>query len=375
MPLAKRVSIILLVLGIVSALLFTVYALGPKPAACLELQPAPPSTLTFSVQEESLKAVQQVVAQNPAATLYWERGISLFPPDGDTSGWVFVAVATPRAQVPALAEALVPIPLPADTETTFYVMVRNAWFKPHAMRLIFLLDYQQVQIVSAGGEVKSYYDLPMLQPQADGAVALRLPKLTRGFHQLSVLLIADPDNYTEDIEYRFYQQKSFIEIRHELWVGVDARPTEVPAFESFALAQAADTRTVGAELVLDALKKTNEPLLTLNLKPGAETCVNLRLFNTYTAFNAPYTGPVPLHIVAFWDDHLTHTFDYQLSTADPEHLTLQFKIQAPPQAGRYQFSMAIFKFPGYSQFSTDRLEYAIYSVSDFSRRVVVEVVP
>ncbi|RMF31652.1 MAG: hypothetical protein D6759_09700 [Chloroflexi bacterium] len=90
--------------------------------------------------------------------------------------------------------------------------------------------------------------------------------------------------------------------------------------------------------------------------------------------NRPYTGPVPLRIVASWDDRLTEALDYDLLADAPRHLTLPLSVQAPTEPGLHQLQVMIFPFPGWSYRKADGTSTGFF-IASFSRRVLVEVQP
>jgi len=338
---------------------------------CADLAPAQPSATTLTVLNEDLETVQSLVLKTPEAQEEWRQKNALVSPESDWGGWVTMLRTTPGLEMDPSVEN--PIRLPTDTEANAFLLVRNAWKKPHSLRIVFLIDFQQASVTKSEQRTL-FYDFPIMEPQEDRTIEFTLPALSRGFHQLSTLFVTDPDNVSTDTEYRYLQQHSFSEQRYDLWVDTEARPKEVMTFESAELGRAAGSRMGGVEFVVSPDDKENKPLTSLTLKPGEEHCLNLRLYNAKSEVNAPYTGPVPLRIAVFWNDKMEQVLDYDLLADAPDNLTLQLKIQAPSEAGSYQLSAVVFTFPGYSQFEAVG-ERTGYPGGAFSRRSLVEVQP
>lgn len=370
-----KIAVVTLLVFTTLTLVVSAYYLNAKTNDCLELQLAGSPPATLRVVNEDFASIQQIIFQTAALQQEWQLVTAFFAPASDWGGWATIVKADPRVETPALADKENPIPLPADAESTLYIMARNAWKNPHALRLVFLLDFQQTLVLQTDGRKSYHYDWAAIQPQADRAVAVRLPVLSPGLHQLSVLLIADPNELSEDGWYRLLQQKSFHEDRYDLWVGAESLPANVPAFESAEMGQAAASRMGGIEFIAQPEKERNEPLVSLALKPGQAFCVQLRFYNELSSVNAPYTEPLPLFLAIFWDDKLNQQMIYDLLKDAPDNLTLQLKLTAPLETGMHQLHAVVFQMPGYSQFNADGRERTGYPTANFSRRVLVTVAP
>jgi len=340
---------------------------------CIDLKPAKRAEVTLRALDDNLESIEAVALQTAEDQEEWHQKTAFVPPESDLGGWVTIIKVDPNLNTGLLAKKKNPILLPAQAETKIFLMVRNAWKKPHTLRVIFLLDFQQVPIHGPHG-VTDYYDFPVMASQEDQALALTLTALPPGFHQLSILWIADPENTSSDSVYRLLQQKSFQEERFDLWVGINAPPTATLVFEDAKIGQDASNRFGGIEFVASPTDKTNEPLTSLVLKPSDEHCLNLRLFNAKPGTDALYTDSVPLFIAVFWNDKLEQIVNYDLSASSPENLTLRLRVQAPSEAGSYQLSAAVFTFSGYSQFDGTGTRVG-YPIGTFTRRILVAVRP
>lgn len=355
-------------------LVVSILVTGCAPSAqseCTQLHSVQQSPFTLEVINQDTEVVKDAALQTLGAQEQWQQKTAFLAPESEWAGWATQLTVFPKAVTGGYLEN--PILVPAQELIRGFFLVRNGWNMPHPLRVIFLLDFQQVPVL-VGNKLTHFYDLPMMEPQEDKAFEFMLPGLSQGFHQLSILLIADPEDYSIDIEYRFFQQKSFSELRYDLWVGLDSPPQDTLRFESPEIGQSADSRMGNVELVLSAEDPKNNPLLSFSVSPGKQYCVNLRFFNRTPPMDAPYSGPVYLRIAVFWKDKLAQVLDYHLLPDAPENLTLQLAVEPPLEAGNYQFNIVVFTYPGYSQFA-DLRERTGYPVGEFTRRVVVDVQP
>jgi len=334
--------------------------------SCLALRPVQPSEVPISIANEDLETVKHFVLEPLENRRRWQQKNALVPPNSDWGGWVFEIRFLPPPKSPFLV-------LPLHQELHGFLLLRNAWKKPHDSRMIFLLDFQQMPVLTSEG-IRPFYTLPALAPQEDYAFEFVIPPLPRGFHTLSFVMIADPQNRSLDPVYRAAQQDSFLDQRFDLWVGVKPFSLDVPALETLALGQAAVSRFAkSVDLVVTPQDPINEPLAFFSSKPGDSHCVYLRLYNEETEVNRPYKEPVPLHIVASWDDQLTEALDYDLLADAPRHLTLPLSVRTPTEPGLHQLQVMIFSFPGWSQYNDGT--FTGFFTASFSRRVLVEVRP
>lgn len=331
---------------------------------CIDLNPAQQMGSPIEIVSEDLASIKNTILQTDDEKELWQQKNAFMSPDSEWGGWLVEGKILPHS-------SRAPYRLPAHQELRGFVLVRNAWKKPHSLRLIFLLDSQQVPFMRSG-RMDYFYDLPDLEPQEDGAFEFVFPALSRGFHQLAILLITDPESLSTDRIYRNLQQHSFSEQRFDLWADIELSPSEAPVFGTAALGQAAASRFADVEVVASPDPGTNEPLTSLGLKTGEGYCVNLRIFNEKSEVNAPYTGAVPLLIAVFWNDRLEQILDYDLLADAPDHLTLPLLIKAPMQPGSYQLTVAVLTFPGWSQYKAVE-ERTSYPHAAFSQRIFVEV--
>ncbi len=355
-------------------LVLSILVSGCAPSAqseCTQLHSVQQSPFTLEVVNQDTEVAKDSALQTLGAQELWQQKTALLSPESEWAGWATQLAVFPSAETGGYLES--PILVPAKEQIRGFFLVRNGWNKAHILRAIFLLDFQQVPVL-VGNMLTHFYDLPTMEPQEDKAFEFMLPGLPQGFHQLSILLIADPENYSTDIEYRFFQQMSFSELRYDLWVGLDSPPQDTPGFESPELGQSAASRLGSVELVLSAEDPENDPVLSFVMSLGKQYCMNLRLFNPAAQANAPYGNPVDLRIAVFWNDKLAQVLDYHLLADAPENLTLQLMVEAPPKTGTYQFNIVVFTYPGYSQFAELR-ERTGYPIGAFTRRVVVDVLP
>lgn len=351
----------------------TVMASGcaqPAQPECMQLPSGQQSPLLLEVVSQEIEDAKNAAFQTIGAQELWQQKASFLSPESGWAGWVTQLAVFPSQEIGKFLEN--PVLLTPEEQIRGFFLVRNSWQMPHTLRVIFLLDFQQVPVL-VENRLNHFYDFPKMDPQEDRAFEFILPGLPEGFHQLSILLVADPENYSTDSNYRFLQQMSFTELRYDLWVGIDSPSQEVPRFENPEIGQAAASRLGSVELVLSAQDPENNPVLSLAMSSGKQYCVNLRLFNSTPQLTL-YGGSVDLRIAVFWNDELTQVLDYTLSADAPEKLTLQLAIGAPLEIDTYQFSIVVFTYPGYSQFTIPNKRTG-YPVGAFTRRVVVEVQP
>lgn len=92
--------------------------------------------------------------------------------------------------------------------------------------------------------------------------------------------------------------------------------------------------------------------------------------------NKTYDGPVPIFILAFWDDTLQAVCKYDLKANVPDNLTLALTdLEMPSKAGAHMLNMLAVTLPGSSQFSPASVERITYPQGVFGQRVMVTVQP
>src|SRR3972149_5433528 len=194
-------------------LVVSIFVTGCAPSAqseCTQLHSVEQSPFTLEVVNQDTEVVKDAALQPPGAQELWQQKTAFLAPENGWTGWATQLTVAPKAETGGYLEN--PILVPAQEQIRGFFLVRNGWNRPHTLRVIFLLDFQQVPVL-VENKVTHFYDLPLMEPQEDKAFEFMLPGLSQGFHKLSILLIADPENYSLDIEYRFFQQKSFSELR------------------------------------------------------------------------------------------------------------------------------------------------------------------
>ncbi|MDD5369619.1 MAG: hypothetical protein PHQ40_11070 [Anaerolineaceae bacterium] len=274
-----------------------------------------------------------------------------------------------------------PVRVRADEEIRGYLLLKNARKQRHDARIIFLIDYQQLSITLNNDKSSDYYDLPDMDPSEERGVEFLLPPQTRGFHQVSVLLITDPDVLSDNEIIGIVQRSSFREIRYDLWVGEKHLPDGIDYYKDNVVAEAARTRIANIDIISPVENEKNDPLQRLTLKPGEYNCIKLRLYNCgqeclkQSGMDRGNDGPIPLIISVFWDDKMDEYTDYVLAADEIDNLTLKLRIRAPILPGDHHLNAIVFTLPEFSQFNPNDLEYASYVQTLFSRRVDVEVIP
>ena len=359
---------------VMSLLIASVVFGGCKPRLevdCVDLTAATHPDATIKIAVEDLEVIKQATTGVPEAEEQWLQKTTFFAPESNWGTWLTMLEIQPRLEMEMYAES--PIPLPSETELQGFLLIRNAWKKPHTLRIIFLIDFQQVHVLQ-GASPSYYYDFPLVEPQEDRGVKFSLPTLSEGFHQLSILTITDAGDDSTDNDYRFLQQKSFSEQRYDLWIGNTLRPSDAPFFDYPELGMVASNRFANIQVIRSPNDKASQPLETLSLQAEQKTCLNLRFFNAPPEADTTGVDAMPLHIAVFWDDELSEIVDYDFPPDAPENLTLPIKVKAPSEAGSYQLGIVVFTFPGYSQFKSIG-ERTGFPMGAFSRRILVEVQP
>lgn len=338
---------------------------------CRKLTLAQPSKIELTLTSDDVATARNVVLDTPGSKNAWAEMTAAFGEGSSSGAWVQQIRINPHLNSGQLANRINPVLLTATSEMQMAILVRNTWEESHSLRLIFLLDRHQMRILE--GENAWYFDFPKMQPQEDRGLTFALPPLPLGFHQLSVILITDPENTTKDQTARLIQQKTFSESTYDLWVGTQSLVQSTPRFASPEIGQAA-TRLLSADFVTSPVGEANKPLTDLTMTPGETRCLYLRLFYSKSELNKRYIEPVPLHIGVSWNDEQKQILEYQLSPNSPDILTLGLQVKAPEKPGAYQLAAAILEFPGYSQFD-NAFKRTGFPASAFSRRILVEVVP
>jgi hypothetical protein len=329
----------------------------------------------FSIQilDDDPEAVQDIVLANEFDNQQWKQAISLFPPGSNSYGWASLFVFDRKANVTYLSGKVNPILLTQEKNLAYF-MVRNGWALPHSLRLIVMLDFQPANVLLPNGTEQPFYDFATMQPQEDSAIAFSIPSLSSGFHQLSLLLIADPENTTPDKEYRLAQKLSITEARFDLWVDHTSVPEEVSIFSTPELGQAAASRIQSVDLVTaDSEISSGELLTSLNQTSNTEACIYLKLFNIDNEISQTFKEPIPLRVVVFWDDHAYKVLDYDLLPEAEDFLALPLKVAMPKEPGTHQLQVFVFTFPGFSQFDAQGQQRTGYPIGVATQRVLVDI--
>lgn len=329
-------------------------------------------TYTFKLLSEDIELIQQVALTNEVDVQEWNRDTSMVASQNGVYGWASF-FRFERADVAYLPGKINPILLQSKG-TTAYFMVRNGWSLPHAVRLIVLLDFQRITIDIGEGNKKPYYDFGVLQPQEDAGISFAIPALTPGFHQLSLLLIADPESTSIDPDYRLAQRLSFAEARYDLWVDSTSLPLSIPSFADTDLGQAAASKIQAVDIVAND-KPQDEPLLSLDHSLNDQLCLPLHLYNVNDDMNQIFTKPTPLRLIVAWDDVATQIFDYDLPVDAPDFLVLPIKITPPMEVGEHQLQVMLFTFPGYSQFIEGGEQRTGFPIGVSTQRLLVNIKP
>lgn len=325
----------------------------------------------ITVISDNLETIQSFMFQSTEARTLWGHKTAFASPDSEWGAWLTMFRVVPSYDTDQFMEN--PNRIPVDAEVHYYYLIRNAWKKPHSLRLIFLLDFQQLPVIYLG-ETYEFLDFHELLSQESVAIEFALPSLSNGFHQLSIILMTDPASTSSDVTYRIMQMKSFWEDRFDLWVGTKSLPEDVPRFEMPELGQAASNRMGGFEVLVSADSQIPQPLKNLALKQGEKHYLYLHFYNTKPEPDASYDGPIPLLIAISWNDVLKQVLNYELSADAPDGITLKLSVDTPIEGGSYQLNVIVFEFPGLSQFISPEQRTA-YPRGHFSRRILVDVKP
>lgn len=341
----------------------------------LEPVPVQPFDGTIILLNEG-EDVRERILSDPASALAWGQKQNAFPTGGRWGTWLgqFTLSNDEHAARPSGLYRL-------SSQQPAYgrLLISHVYNTPHSLALIFLLNYQPLQIQTESGLQAAYY-LPEMPAGAELAVEFLFPPLPQGLHHLSMILITDPESESTDPEYRRNQQWSFSEQRIDLWVDIEAIPADTPAFASLEQARSATFKLLFDLVELDPSphKRSEELQLieALQLEASAQNEVGLRFVaEAYSSNLPPYTGTLPLRIGVFWNEALYTAFDYEL---DPklklaEPLLLPFTIETPSEPGQYQMHVIAFPIPWHPHFDADG-EWIAFNLASFSRRIPVSVI-
>lgn len=351
-------------------------ALSINTSNLIELQPTQESSAYMEVISTSLDTIRDKILSTSEAQSVWEQKTDFVSPTSDWGGWVSELKIEPNLGFDSKNYVTNPIKLPYQDEHHLLFLVRNSWKSTHDLRVIFLLNFRQVPIRTLD-KVLTYLDFPAMHPQEDRAVELLLNGIPQGFHQISFILIADPNNVSNDRSYRLLQQKSFREERYDLWVGPAGIPPSNITIENASIGQSAASRIGSLELVETKRNDIDNPLISLEAVPNEELHLAIKLFNCgvecrkLSEANKLYDGPVPMLVLIFWDDNLQEASEYNLLANAPDNLMLNLNVGAPSTRGIHTLNIVAVTFPGNSQFSMTQLERIIYPQGIFSQRVVI----
>ncbi len=367
---SKRTLINLGIFSFIALMSFAgIWSVITRNSNCLNSELSEEPASIHLQNNNDVETAKRIVLQTKEDIDDWEQKISLFSSESAWSGWATKIKIIPSSNVTFFSHIENPILISAETETTVFLLVRNGWKLPHTLRIITLLEFQPTSVVLANGSESNFYDLLDMAPQEDRVFVFTLPNLSQGFHQLSILLVADPESVSFDKEYRLLQQKSFNEQRFDLWAGLEKPPANTPYFASAAIGQSAASRVGGIEFV--SLSGNQNVLKPQTFRSGDKICATLRLIITK---GDTYEESIPLRIGIFWNDKLEQILDYKLPPRAFDNLSLTIKVQIPQHSGNYQFNAVLFTFPGYSQFDSVT-ERTGYPLGAFTQRVIVEATP
>jgi len=269
--------------------------------------------------------------------------------------------------------------LPPQRSTTARSLICNRYFKPHSLRIIFMIDYQQVPVVSNGQSKKLYYDLPVLQPKEEFALEYIIPPLSAGLHHFTILLITDPESESDDLFYRFQQQLSFGEQRYSLWVGVQeldqadnllgtVDPPSAPVHYSRALQlpRFLDPTTTPEE---------RSPIHRLQLKAGTVHKMDLTLTAPQPEENSTSLGQTfPVLIGVFWNDEMREIAEYHVPILEESEHEITLPIHVPEQPRAQQMMVVVFGAP-YNREFDNQGQRILYPKTGFTQRILVEITP
>ncbi len=337
----------------------------------------PSATAQIEVVNQELESIRDHIFSSEETLASWEEKTAFFQPESEWGGWVSQLRFESETNFDVNRYIENPIRLPHQPNIRGFFIVKNAWKQPHGLRIVFLLDFQQIPVLMLAKE-QSYHDISVLQSQEERAFEFVLSGLTEGFHQLSILQITDPDTYYTDDFYRTLQQKSLSENRYDLWVNIDEPPGHSTIFESQEIGQAASGRIGSIDLVEFSGKAL--PMKSISALTGEEVEIKLRLFNcgqtcqqTYES-DMQYQASIPVKIGVFWNDFQTLILEYDLEAEVPDELVFTTHIIVPSEPDTYYLSIVGFALPGYSQFD-ESLTRVVFPSGLFSQRIKVVVQP
>ena len=338
---------------------------------CIDPEPVLSARVELQILSEDTETIRQTILGKPALAEYWQTQLTTFPPESDWRGWFSVFMIDPADDFNTEPLTVNPIRVLTSEDVHGYLMIESRFAKSHTIRVVFLFDFQPVPVTKEG-ESKFYQALLDVAPQEDHAFEFKFSNLPEGFHQFSILLIADPEDTRLDKDYRISQQGSFWEQRYDLWIDLDRIPDNVLTLPSKEEGIGAAGAFHHVEIITPLETQSNEPLEIIESSPGQTHCINLRVFNASPEELVPYSDLVPITIGIFWDDVLFQKVEYQLGDQSPTDI--QINVQAPDEIGMHQLGIAVMPFAGYSQFDAD-LTRVVFPYSPFSRRVLVNVQP
>lgn len=340
------------------------------PSDCSQLTTSLQPTHSIRITGGDLDAIQKVVLSNDTVRQTWQAKIALVSPPNTLSAWLTEVRALPNKNAGA---TLNPIQASINTPLQVYLLIRSGWKTPHQLRLIFLLDYAQLAVLTTD-DASHFYDLPILEPGQEAALEFELPTLSPGFHQLSLLLITDPQKSIEEGLERELQRSSFTEARYDIWVGEDEWSKSMPSFDSLAAGSEAASRLQVVELWKPTSGTAGEPFATQSMKTGEERCFNLRLLHAQPDTPLQYEGSLPVRALVFWDDEVRQELNFDLGADTPQNYILPVKLRAPNQPGPHSLFIVVFAPIGYSQFAPNGERVGAPAVA-FTSRVQIDTQP
>ncbi len=311
-------------------------------------------------------AVHDLILSNAESQQAWQEKKELFPSGGRWSTWLsqFTMSASKDATPPTGL-----IRLPPDQVSFGRLLIANVLNKPHKLALIFLLDYQPLLVQDLFDSQPAYYT-PEIAVDEEVAFEFLFPPMSQGFHQLSILMITDPDLEPEDPMYRQALKLLFTEQRYDLWVGIDEIPPDVPVLLSRDQAIEAG----GFLHSLDVLnpKRLDERPARLQLFSDTQTQLELCFWGNEEPDSRAQSrvDTQPVAIGVFWDDRLTGWVEYEL---DPlRRFRLPVVIKTPTTEGVHHLQVVVFQTPWYAQYDAED-ERIAFGKATSSNRILVEV--
>ncbi|NBD34524.1 MAG: hypothetical protein GVY30_00830 [Chloroflexi bacterium] len=348
------------------------------PPSQLTLQSAQPASKTIRIVDLNHTSIKAQMFEISGTEDNWRTMLNYLSQRDGAVAWVTI---THIESLDLYEEPYSTNPnrIPSRRPTHARTLIRNGYAKSHSLRIIFLLDCQQISVSVDDQDEKPYYDLPVLQPDEEFALEYIIPPLSSGLHHFSLLLIADPESVNDELSYRFSQQLSFGEQRYSLWVGVQNLDQADTLLGT--IAPPTDPIHYGDGLqvpqILDS-KEDRTPIYHLQIKADTVQTMDLHLATSQLDENHdPAPGQTfPVIIGIFWNDEMRQMieYDFPVPLAGREEHTVTLPIRTPKRPGKYQLMAVVFGAP-HSRVYDNEGHRSLYPKTEFTQRVRVEVTP